>query len=166
MMDLLPLPKHDTWLNRLQSSGYRLTGSRRAIVEIIVNSDRILNPTQIYDMSRQRFPSIGLVTIYRTLAKLEELNLIQRVHQPGNCHSYIAAVSGHQHLLVCQNCGRTDYFDGDNLDNLMIQVENNSGFCIREHWLQFFGLCQSCASIQIDKPSTINPVFVGARQEE
>jgi len=152
MTDPLNQPKIDTWLLRLQESGYRLTGSRRVIVEILIDSPRILNPTQIYDLARQRDPSIGLVTIYRTLVKLEELDLVQRVHQPGNCHAYIAAETGHLHLLICQNCGRAEFFDGDTLDGLMAQVESNSGFRIGEHWLQFFGICQACQPIPVRDP--------------
>jgi Fur family transcriptional regulator, ferric uptake regulator len=132
------------WQDHLQDNGYRLTGSRRAVVEIIANSDRLLNPIEIFDLARGLNASIGLVTVYRTLAKLEELDLIQRVHQPGGCHAYIAAVPGHQHLLICQSCGRAEYFSGDTLEALMDKVGSESGYLIRDHWLQLFGLCRAC----------------------
>ncbi len=55
---------------------------------------------------------MGLVTVYRTVEKLEELGLVQRVHQPSGCQSFIAAAVGHQHLLICQSCGKVVFFDG------------------------------------------------------
>lgn len=144
MANLSNSPIRDHWLDRLQDNGYRLTGSRRAVVEIIASSDRLLNPTEIFDLARALNASIGLVTVYRTLGKLEELDLIQRVHQPGGCHAYIAAVPGHQHLLICQSCGRAEYFSGDALEVLMDKVGSESGYLIRDHWLQLFGLCGAC----------------------
>jgi Fe2+ or Zn2+ uptake regulation protein len=89
---------------------------------------------------------LGLVTVYRTIAKLEELALVDRVHQPGDCHAYVAAVPGHQHLLICQNCGRATYFEGDSLEALMLRVAADSGYHVRDHWLQLFGLCAACQS--------------------
>ena len=133
-----------TWLERLKTCGYRLTSPRRAVVEILSGSDRALNATQIYDLAREYYPSLGLVSVYRTLEKLESLKLIQRVHQPDGCHAYIAAFTGHQHLLLCQDCGTTVFFQGDNLDALVFSVEQESGFQICDHWLQLFGICTTC----------------------
>lgn len=132
------------WLDKLQDNGYRLTETRRAVVETIARSDRAINPTEVFDLSRDRCRSLGLVTVYRTLAKLEELSLIQRVHQPDGCHAYIAAVHGHQHLLICNECGRAEYFAGDTLDSLMKRVGKESGYDIQDHWLQLFGVCSAC----------------------
>jgi hypothetical protein len=64
-----------------------------------------LTPLEVYDMARKKYRALGLVTVYRTLEKLEELHLIQRVHQPMGCQAFISAGHGHQHLLLCQNCG-------------------------------------------------------------
>ncbi len=137
-------PPTDDWLNRLQTNGYRLTTPRRAVVEIIAKSQRVLSPAEVFKQARKKYPALGLVTVYRTLEKLEELGLIQRVHQPGGCHTFIAAAEGHQHLLICQQCGLAEYFSGDNLDGLMTSIGKNSGYAIKEHWLQLFGLCAEC----------------------
>lgn len=138
------LPKTRRWLNHIQSSGCRLTGPRYAVVEILTTSDRALTAYEVFDRARLRYPSIGLVSVYRTLDKLEELHLIQRVHNPEKCQAYVAAFDGHQHLLVCQECGLVEFFVGDDLDALVSRVEKESGFEVKEHWLQLFGLCQQC----------------------
>jgi len=132
------------WLERLQTNGYRLTGSRRAVVKIIAGSSKILTPLDVFEQARASHPGIGLVTVYRTLDKLEQLGLIQRVHQPSGCQAFAAALNGHQHLLICQRCGKVRYFSGDHLDGLVGNVEEESGFRVHEHWLQLFGLCNDC----------------------
>jgi Fe2+ or Zn2+ uptake regulation protein len=87
---------------------------------------------------------LGLVSVYRTLEKLEELRLVQRVHQPQGCQAFIAAGEGHQHFLLCQRCGRVTFFEGDDLEKLIGKISNKTGYQIREHWLQLFGLCENC----------------------
>jgi len=134
----------DLWLNQLQQNGYRLTEARRAVVELVASARRALSPLEVYDMARGQHPALGLVSVYRTLEKLEELGLIQRVHQPQGCQAFIAASQGHEHLLLCQNCGNVTFFEGDDLEPLFQSLARKTGYRIQEHWLQLFGLCKSC----------------------
>ncbi len=134
----------DEWFSRLVQNGYRLTEPRRAVVEIIASSQHVLSPLEVYEKARRSYPGLGLVTVYRTVEKLEELELIQRVHQPSGCHAFVAAMPGHQHLLICQSCGRVEFFSGDTMDALIDSVGNQSGYRVNEHWLQLFGICSEC----------------------
>jgi Fe2+ or Zn2+ uptake regulation protein len=132
------------WLSQLRGHGYRLTEARRAVVEVIHKSKYALTPIQVFDTARKKYTALGLVTVYRTLEKLEELALIQRVHQPQGCQAFIAMGEGHEHLLLCQNCGKVTFFRGDDLDALISTISEKTGYKIDEHWLQLFGLCQTC----------------------
>jgi Fur family ferric uptake transcriptional regulator len=132
------------WYRKLQSSGYRLTGPRRAIVEIMINSNHALAPIDVYDIGRKEYPGLGLVTVYRTLERLEEMRLVQRVHQPMGCNMYLRASEGHQHILLCKMCGKAEYFSGDDLTGLIETIAGRSGFVIKEHLLQFYGICAKC----------------------
>ncbi len=134
------------WLSRLKDSGFRLSTSLRAVVEVLANTQRALNATQIFDLARKSHPSLGLVSVYRTLDKLEQINLIQRVHQSKDCHAYLPACQGHQHLLLCRQCGLTWVFEGDELGSLIAKVEQESGYQVQDHWLQLFGICFECQS--------------------
>jgi len=140
------------WLDLLQSSGYRLTTPRRAIVELMAASPRALGPIEVFDLGRAEHPGLGLVTVYRTLEKLEELGLIERIHLPDGCHRYLRAAHGHQHFLLCTTCGLVQTFAGDNLDPLTGRVSADTGFAINEHWLQLYGTCPDCRS-RITNPS-------------
>lgn len=132
------------WIKLLQDSGYRQTASRNTIVEIILETDRALEPLEIFEIGRKRQKGLGLVTVYRTLERLEALGLVQRVHQPGACNMYLRAAHGHEHLLICTSCGKAEFFDGDDLSCLMDRVAEKSGYQITDHWFQLFGLCANC----------------------
>ncbi len=135
------------WLDRLQESGYRRTDRCEAIVRSILSSQRALDPVEIFDAVRSEIPGLGLVTVYRTIQKLEELGLIERLHQDADCRRVLPAAQGHQHFLVCSTCGSVLHFGGDNLSGLIEHIAAQTGFEIREHWLQLFGLCPDCRAV-------------------
>jgi Fe2+ or Zn2+ uptake regulation protein len=145
IMAVTTAPKIDIdWQETLAQNGYRLTRPLMAVIGVMAASGRALTPMEVFDSARESYPRLGLVTVYRSLEKLEEIGLVQRVHQPDECGSYIAARAGHQHLLICQSCGQTRYFSGDNLEALISSVERETGFTIQAHWLQLFGICPDC----------------------
>jgi len=134
----------EIWLEQLHDNGYRVTSARRAVVDAVFGSTHALTPIEVYDAARKKYRALGLVTVYRTLEKLEELHLIQRVHQPLGCQAFISAGHGHQHLLLCKQCGQVEFFEGDDLDVLTKSIAKKTGYQINEHWLQLFGLCAAC----------------------
>ena len=134
----------ERWLTLLEEKGGRLTGPRKVIVELMVNSERALSPIDVFDQARIEYPKMGLVTVYRTLEFLHELGLVERVHQTDGCHMYLRSAHGHEHIMLCSRCGRAVYFSGDDISSLIQRVSNDSGFLVQEHWLQLSGLCKSC----------------------
>ncbi len=137
----------ERWLSIMEVKCGRLTGPRRAIVDLMVSTDRALTPVDVFDQARLGHPRMGLVTVYRTLDLLTSLGLVDRVHHADGCHAYLRAARGHEHLLVCNSCGRAVFFQGDDLDPLIDRISRESGFTILEHWLQLHGLCHDCQSV-------------------
>jgi Fur family transcriptional regulator, ferric uptake regulator len=149
-MDLPPTDFNETllsWQARLAASGYRVSAKNQAILETILRSERALDPLAIFEAVRKQYPGIGLVTVYRTLNKLEELGLVEHLHQDNGCNLLLRARQGHQHLLVCSRCGKVVHFTGDDLARLVEQVARQTSFVIQVHWLQFFGLCAACSEL-------------------
>lgn len=138
----------DQWLHLLQDYGYRNTPARRTIVDVIIKSPRALEPMEVFNTGRKIHPKLGLVTVYRTIEKLEELGLVQRVHQSESCNMYLRATKGHQHLIICTKCGKAEYFVGDDISSLIVSVTRETGYLVEDHWLQLFGLCPVCKKLK------------------
>ncbi len=133
------------WEQRLAAAGCRITVSRRAVMQVLEQADSPLSPLEILERAQAVHRKLGLVTVYRMLNLLTELNLLRRVHHEDGCHGYLLASLGHHHALICQCCGRAvEFSGGDDLGTLVEQVEAKTGYRVDDHLLQLFGLCPAC----------------------
>jgi Fur family ferric uptake transcriptional regulator len=129
----------------LRRRGFKLTPQRRTILDAIIHSSEHLTPAAIHDRVHRVKPSIGLVTIYRTLEILAKLGLICEVHAGGSCRSYlIRRPSEHHHHLICSECGTVIDFADCDLSGLEHRLARETGFKINGHLLEFLGLCRNC----------------------
>jgi Fur family ferric uptake transcriptional regulator len=128
----------------LRQAGYRLTQPRLAVLQVLQENNGYLNPAEIHERGRALYPSLGLVTVYRTLEMLDQLGLVRRVHGQGNCHGYARADSASGHHLVCHRCGQVTEFPCGGMEGIIEAVRQRSGFTIEEHLLELVGLCPAC----------------------
>ena len=130
----------------LRQAGYRLTQPRLAVWQVLQENSGYLSPAEICERGRALYPSLGLVTVYRTLEMLDELGLVRRVHGQGNCHGYARAKSTRGHYLLCQQCGQVVEFPCEGMEGVIEAVRQRSGFTVEEHLLELVGLCPVCQS--------------------
>lgn len=129
----------------LRQRGYKLTSQRRQVINAIALSHEHLTPAAIYEKVHQQHPTIGRVTIYRTLDILTELGLLCEVHAEGSCHSYLLRrPAEHHHHLICSDCGAVEDFTNCDLNELEHKLSQQTGFDINGHLLEFSGLCPDC----------------------
>src|SRR3990170_4482661 len=132
-------------LDRLHDRGHRLTRPRQAVLGALFEAEDWLRPEQVSTHARERFSSVGLVTVYRTLALLEELGIVRRIHVEPGCHGYALAGLGHGHYLTCRSCHRVVEFPGrEDLSPLIRQISRRTGFVIEDHLLELSGTCTTC----------------------
>lgn len=129
----------------LRSEGFRMTAPRRAIIQTIIEADSWQSPEEIHYRSRSCCPSLGLVTVYRTLALLSELGYVRRVHLEHGCHGYIRTELAHGHHVLCRNCHQAVEFEGmDAFTSIIEQVSTQTGYLIEDHMIELLGLCPAC----------------------
>jgi len=136
----------------LSEAGHSNTCARRAVLTALVSSVEPVSPAGLLAAGRLHHPALGLVTVYRTLDILARLGLVRRLHTSEGCHSYALSTAslqtdehdGHAHHIICQDCHRAVEFAGCDMEAIVSAVEAQTGFAVRSHWLEMFGLCPSC----------------------
>ena len=138
------------WEQCLADAGCRITAPRRAVMQVLQKASVPLSPREILEQGKRVCRKLGLVTVYRTVNLLAELNLVRRVHREDGCHGYLLASPGHRHALICQCCGRAVEFQGeDDLHALIERVEAGTGYRVDDHLLQLLGLCPDCQGTEV-----------------
>lgn len=131
----------------LAERGIRMTGQRRAILNVIETAKKHLDAGQILRRARKLDASIDRSTVYRTLGLLKRHGLIDELdlmHLEGEAHYYERKPDrGHIHL-ACLRCGKITEFDSDLFESLKAQMEKECGYRIAVARLEVGGYCSKC----------------------
>ena len=130
---------------KIKSAGYKLTPARKAVIEVLETSHDHLNHNQILEEGKQIYPKLSRATVYRTMELLVELKLMRPFYLNDPTQRFVSAAGGHHHM-VCTTCGTTFEFDHCTVDQLARELAVKYNFQIRNHLLEFQGLCESCES--------------------
>ena len=89
-------------MEELHARGVRMTAQRRLLVSIIQDSPRHLDAATLLKVAKQKDPEVDRATVYRTIALLKNLGLIDELdlmHLEGEKHYYEAKTSrDHCHM--------------------------------------------------------------------
>ena len=133
------------WQRRFREAGHRLTRPRRAVLEVMAEAEAALTAAEVHQRARVRYDRTGLVTVYRTLNLLVDLGLVHRLVTEEGVQVYArAGLRPPSHHLICRSCHRTVEFPCTGLEEVVEAIERQTGFAVRGHWLELFGLCPAC----------------------
>jgi Fe2+ or Zn2+ uptake regulation protein len=111
----------------------RLTRPRLLVFQVLEKNHR---PQSAQNIHKQLDRRVDLVSVYRALAALERLDLIQRERTPEEDFFYLADKPHHH--IVCTSCGRSECVPCTH--NFSIKHFKNI-----QHELTLTGVCAQCS---------------------
>ena len=148
-------------LKNFVDKGHRLTAPRRAVLNIL--SKDMNHPTieEIYLQVHEDYPSIGMMTVYRTLDLLVDWGIVHKFDFSEGKARYELIDHpeglGHHHHLICQKCKKiinyTDFINEEIklIKKLEEQLEKKHQFKINNHIIEFYGICENCSTAEKSK---------------
>jgi Fur family ferric uptake transcriptional regulator len=131
--------------------GYRLTGPRRAVLDVLAGAGEPMTVAAIHAALRPRRANV--VSVYRTVNLLAGLGVLRLTpgvssRQPAR-YELGEPFAGHHHHLVCQGCGRIEDVAGclipaDDLARMSQRMRRTRRFRVTEHDLRLLGMCGTC----------------------
>ncbi|GAA3725513.1 Fur family transcriptional regulator [Salinicoccus jeotgali] len=132
----------------LQGAQYKLTPQREVTVRVLLENERDhLSAEDVFLKVKDKYPEIGLATVYRTLELLSELKVLDKINFGDGVSRYDLRKEGAEHFhhhLVCMECGAVEEIEEDLLGDVEKIVENDYNFKVLDHRLTFHGVCRDC----------------------
>lgn len=138
--------------NKLKEHGYRLTPQRLAIIDAVMEASAPPNVNEIWQRVKKRDADISLDTIYRNLATLVKLELLQSISSVGKAGARFKfeGEQHHHHHIVCVRCSAVLCLDYCPIDPAFIKMVKRQGFDLIRHDIELFGLCKACKAKEGD----------------
>ena len=138
-----PIETTESIQRTLASEGFRLTGPRRALVEVMQG----LGDHFAADEVLAAAPAVGRATVFRTLRLLQDLGIVCQVVLDDGVAAYRLASGGHHHHLVCSECGSVSDFSSGDIEGLLDDIARRTGYRVDAHRLEVYGLCPACRAL-------------------
>ncbi|MCC7104310.1 MAG: transcriptional repressor [Chloroflexi bacterium] len=137
-------------LAEVVTPGTRLTWQRQVIWNTLHQSEEHLSAEAIRDRIASALPSANLPTIYRNLATLKEMGLIQELHIADSPVRFEAIVHSLEHPhLVCRDCGHVEHPEARALSAAVKAAALASGFGQPSAGVIVYGACQACLGASV-----------------
>ena len=127
-----------------RAAGRRLTSQRRLILKTLEESDAHLDAETLHGRVKRSNPDISLATVYRTLAVLKEMGLVEE-HRLGEEHGHYEPVRGSPHYhFTCVSCGKVIEFDTPLVAQIGQELSEREGVRVTCAHLHLSGYCDEC----------------------
>lgn len=132
-------------LKHLREKGVRITETRKAVIDFIIQSHDHPSADMIYQALLPAFPNMSLATVYNNLKVLIDEGFVSELKVRNDTTTYYDFM-GHQHLnVICEKCGRIADMDLD-LPDVQQEAADQTGYQITKSQMVVYGICPDCVA--------------------
>ena len=130
----------------IKQKGLKYTKQREIIFETLLNADTHLTAEELYGKVAKDYPNenIGIATVYRALAFLEESALISSISLNKDGKKFESNSKEHHDHLICTKCDKIIEFVDEKIEKKQEAVAKEHGFKLTDHTMYLYGICKDC----------------------
>lgn len=122
----------------------KLTRQQATVLDGLQRSEEFTSAQVLHTRLRADGSTVGLATVYRTLAALAASGDIDVLRTDEGEAMYRACSTDHHHHLLCRECGRTVEVDGPAVEIWAAKVAAEHAFRDVRHTVELVGVCANC----------------------
>nr|WP_018658757.1 Fur family transcriptional regulator [Allofustis seminis] len=135
--------KIEEYIQILRDNKIRVTDQRVAILNYMIEKESHPTAREIYEALKDDYPSMSVATIYNNLEIFVALGFVLDLHYGAESARFDLTDCMHYHA-ICEKCGRIVDFNYPKLNQVEHDVAELTGFEVRSHRLEIFGVCPAC----------------------
>lgn len=118
---------------------------RNWILAVFLSLEKHLTVEDLWAAVKEKHPSVGFATVYRTLKLLCESGLCSEIRFEDGTTRYEHRY-GHDHHdhLICTECGNVIEVVDGMIEQLQVQLMKRHGFSPCYHRMNLYGICKGC----------------------
>lgn len=130
----------------IKQKGLKYTKQREIIFETLLNSDKHLTAEELYTLITQNHPDekIGIATVYRALAFLEESQLISSIALDNDGKKFESNDKEHHDHIICTKCNKIVEFLDPDIEKKQEEIAKKFDFKLQDHTMYLYGICKDC----------------------
>ena len=130
----------------IKEKGLKYTKQRELIFETILNCEKHLSAEDTYNVITEKYPDekIGIATVYRALAFLEEAHLISSISVDKNIRKFETNFKEHHDHLICTKCNKIVEFVNEKIEKEQEKIAKENKFTLLNHTMYLYGICENC----------------------
>jgi Fur family ferric uptake transcriptional regulator len=138
----------DAMLATLRAQGRRITPQRQLVLDVIETSGEHLDAEAVYQRAHEHDPRISLATVYRTLAVLKDMGLVeQRYLSRNHAREHYEPLGAPEHYhFTCRACGQAVEFQSRHVQRMRDEVARMLGAEVAQACVCLEGYCAQCAA--------------------
>jgi Fe2+ or Zn2+ uptake regulation protein len=138
-------PARPDMLSVLEDQGYRLTGQRRTVINLLDRKEEGFSAEEICE----ELPGVGRATVYRTIKLLVDTGALCKLSLPDGSSKYSPSRVEHHHHTFCVQCGTVGEFRASTIERVMRAIGADISGEIVGHRIEFFIICDNCKAASV-----------------
>ena len=125
------------------SKAMRMTKQKKVILDILRNTKSHPSADWVYEQARRLVSDISLGTVYRNLNVLRDMGEISELNYGSTYSRYDGNAINHYHFF-CEKCNNLFDVTIPVYEGLDKMVQETTGFEVKQHRMEFYGVCNEC----------------------
>ena len=145
------MEKQERIFQKLRRSGARLTKTRQACIRLFLAWPTPLSVAMILAALNKKAVRVNKTTVYRELARLEAIGLVEVVRLGDRTRYFELVKRGHHHHLICLGCDTVEdiELEDQSLVARAKQLGSKIRFSVATHSIEFYGYCVQCLTLPV-----------------
>lgn len=128
----------------LREASLRATPARVALMNLLEKSKQPLDVQTMISYLEKKSIETDPATVFRIINMFTNRGLTRQIQLNEGKSRYEISTKAEHHHLICERCEKLEDMTGCNIEKLEKEILIKKRFKVKNHSLEFFGICQNC----------------------
>lgn len=130
--------------SELREALLKVTPTRLAVLNLLEKANKPVDVAYIIDYLKQEKIKADPATVFRIVSLFTKRRLTRQIHLNEGKFRYEPFAKEDHHHLICDICGSIEDISDCSIDMLEKEIRKKKKFLVKNHSLEFFGICRQC----------------------